>query len=138
MAAAPRSFASSARTIHAFLIASTLIVSTGAFVTIRSTGRFVTGMTPLELVALLVGASVLLLIYLLRSRLPTRGAGQSTDAWWRLNLGKAVLLWALFEFSALLGAVTLFATRALLGFGILTFVALGGLVLLSPARLAAE
>ena len=40
---------------------------------------------------------------------PTRGASQ--DDWWRVNLGKAVLVWALVEGPAILGTVAYLLTR---------------------------
>jgi hypothetical protein len=131
---------SSARTLHAFLVASTLIISSGAFITTKSlTGlESGSGFTGLEAVALLLGASDLLLVTLIRSRLPTRGAGRSADEWWRRHLGRAVLLWTLLEFLALLGAITLFATRRVTAFGVLTLIALAALLSVSPSRLAGD
>jgi hypothetical protein len=40
---------------------------------------------------------------------PTRGASQ--DDWWRVNLGKAVVIWALVEAPAVLGTVAYVLTR---------------------------
>jgi hypothetical protein len=40
---------------------------------------------------------------------PARGASQ--DEWWRVNLGKAVLIWALVEAPAILGTVAYLLTR---------------------------
>lgn len=130
--------AASARTLHAFLIASTLIVCVGALVATRSTGPFASGLAPIELAALLIGISLLAFVYLMRSRMLPRASGQSDDDWWRLHLGKALLLWSLLEFSALVGAVALFATRHLVGFALLAVLALGGLLSVSPARLAGD
>jgi hypothetical protein len=39
------------------------------------------------------------------SRLTHLGAGASQDEWWRVNLGKAVTIWALVEAPTLLGLV---------------------------------
>ena len=40
---------------------------------------------------------------------PTRGSSQ--DEWWRVNLGKAILIWALVEAPAILGTVAYLLTR---------------------------
>lgn len=40
---------------------------------------------------------------------PSRGASQ--DEWWRVNLGKAILIWALVEAPAILGTVIYLLTR---------------------------
>lgn len=40
---------------------------------------------------------------------PARGASQ--DDWWRANLGKAILIWALVEGPAILGTVAYLLTR---------------------------
>ena len=127
--------AASARTLHAFLIASTLIVSVGALVAVRSAGPTASGVVPLELAALLIGLSLLTMVYLLRTRILPRASAESEDEWWRAHLGKALLLWSLLEFSALVGALTLFLTRHVLGFSLLALLALAGLFLVAPARL---
>ncbi len=44
-------------------------------------------------------------------RLTPPTAGQSPDEWWRRNLGKAVVIWALVEAPALLGLVGYLVTR---------------------------
>lgn len=134
----PSPAGSTARTIHSFLIASTLIVSIGALVATRSTGPLRSDLGAIDVLAVLVGACALLCFYLLRSRLPERSSGQSPDEWWRLHLGQAVLLWGLLEFSALLGAAALLATRQPIGFGVLALLAVAGLFRLAPARLAGE
>jgi hypothetical protein len=57
---------------------------------------------------LVVGAGSFGGALVLRSRLLDGGSDNSAD-WWRANLQRAILLWALFEGPALFGAV-LFAT----------------------------
>ena len=62
--------------------------------------------------AVLFGAAVFT-----AGRLTPPIAGQSPDEWWRRNLGKAVVIWALVEAPALLGLVGYLVThdfRALL------------------------
>ena len=113
-------------------------MSVGAFVATRSAGPLLGGVTILDLAALLVAAPAALLILLIRQRLPARVTGQSPDEWWRRHLSRAILLWGLLEGLALLGAVSLFASRRVLGFGVLAAGALAGLLLLTPARLMGE
>lgn len=45
------------------------------------------------------------------NRLTPPSPGMSQDDWWRLNLGRAVLIWALVEGPALLGTVAYLLTR---------------------------
>jgi len=127
-----------ARTVHAFLVASTLIVSSGAFIVTRSLRPLSGGAAPIDWMALLVGGSALWIVFLLRSRFPERTGSRSLEDWWRENLGRCVMIWALLELPAILGAVALFATGHFWIFSGLVFVALGGLLTAAPARLAGE
>jgi hypothetical protein len=129
---------SAARTLHALLLTSTLIISIGAFVVSRSIAALSSAVGVLDWVAILVGLSGLAIALLLRSRLPARTGGQTADQWWSANLGRAVALWALFEFPAMLGSVTLFVTGHLIPFIALVALALGGLVSLAPGRLGGD
>ncbi|HUF34388.1 MAG TPA: hypothetical protein VMN37_00475 [Gemmatimonadales bacterium] len=45
------------------------------------------------------------------NRLVPLARGSSQDDWWRVNLGKAILIWALVEGPALLGTVAYLLTR---------------------------
>jgi hypothetical protein len=45
------------------------------------------------------------------NRLTPPARGMSQDDWWRVNLGKAVLVWALVEAPALLGTIAYLLTR---------------------------
>jgi hypothetical protein len=57
-------------------------------------------------VALVLVSAVLFGAAMFRaSRLGRVAAGTSQDEWWRANLGKAVVIWALVEAPALLGLV---------------------------------
>lgn len=127
---------STARTLHSFLIASTLIVSAGAAVAARSTGQLRTGLSPIDWPGVLLALAALPLYLALRRRLPARRAAEAPDAWWQAYLGRAVLLWALLELAAMVGAVTLLATGSSVGFAALAVLAFGGLLTCSPARLA--
>ena len=44
-------------------------------------------------------------------RLARPAPGMSQDEWWRINLGKAIVIWALVETPALLGLVAYLLTR---------------------------
>ncbi len=67
-------------------------------------------MTPTPLPALviylplLVGAVVFTAAFMLRTRLLDDGSGTASE-WWRANLQRVILLWALFEAPALFGIV---------------------------------
>ncbi len=137
MPAQPVSPAAAARTIYAFLIASTAIVSTGAYVVHRTVASAAAeGVSPLEYVALLLGLSALMLVLVIRSRFPVRADGSPEEEWWRANTGRAVLMWTLLESPALIGSLTLFATGHLAVYGALVILALAGLGTFTPARLA--
>ncbi len=45
------------------------------------------------------------------NRLIPPGRGTSADDWWRVNLGRAVLIWALVEAPAMLGTIAYLLTR---------------------------
>ncbi len=45
------------------------------------------------------------------NRLVPLGRGASQDEWWRVNLSKAILIWALVEAPAILGTVAYLLTR---------------------------
>jgi hypothetical protein len=45
------------------------------------------------------------------ARLPSPAPGTSGDEWWRVNLGRAVVIWALVEAPALFGTVAYLLTR---------------------------
>ena len=124
-----------ARTLHAFVVASTLIVIVGAFVVVRTTGPVLSGFGALDAVALMMGISTVAMTLLVRQRLPLRPSSQTEDDWWRQHLGRAVLIWALLEMPAVIGGITLMATRQAVAFGLLAVVALGGLLSARPGRL---
>ncbi len=124
-----------ARTFHAFILASTCIVLAGAFVVTRSTGTVTTSLGTLDAVALFTGLSSFTIASVVRQRLPGTG-GAGPDAWWQEHLGRAVLIWSVLEMPAIVGAMTLFATRHTPAFVALGLVAIASLVRLRPSRLA--
>lgn len=86
------------------------------------------------------GAEILTMVVLMKlvaGRVEPLGMGEDADAWWRTQAPRAIVLWALAEGSAALGAVFWFLSRdqlllvALGGFG------LGALLWLRPGRLIA-
>ena len=122
------------RTFHAFIVASTTIIILGAFVVTRTTGPVLFAFGGLDAVALIMGASGLMITSLVRQRLPAPMGNR--DAWWQVNLGRVILVWVFYEVPAVLGAITLMATRHAPAFLILGVVALAGLIWARPARLA--
>lgn len=92
---------------------------------------------PAALLPVLVGVAVATtaLAFALRSRLPPRAPGSSADDWWAANLRSAILIWALLESAAMIGAVFY-----LIGVGtsglVVAAAALALLVANGPARLA--
>ena len=83
-----------------------------------------------------VGSILVAVAALLRNTVPQRLAGEPEDAWWKANLPRAIMLWALAETVGVAGAaLSLVAGDPL---GALPLVAGSTLLLLhlSPARLA--
>ena len=84
-------------------------------------------------VALLGGTSVVMGWAWARPQVPLRPASQTTEGYWQepVNLGKALLLWVLWEGSGIIGAVGTLVTGSLVT-GALTAVALALLLTHSP------
>ncbi len=101
----------------------------------RTTGPVVFAFGALDAVALVMGASGLMITALVRQRLPAPSG--TPEQWWEVNLGRVILLWVFYEVPAVIGAITLMATRHLIAFLVLGTVALAGLVMSRPGRLAA-
>lgn len=95
------------------------------------------GAGPAALLPVLIGVAVvtIALALALKSRLPGRAAGATVDEWWAANLRSAILIWALLEAAAVMGAVFY-----LIGVGtwglVVAAAALALLVANGPARLA--
>jgi hypothetical protein len=93
-----------ARIIH-FALQLGAVAVTVVLAAVRATRPPVKG--PPALLPVLLGAAVatIALAFALKSRLPHRPAGTSTDDWWVANLRSAILIWALLESAAMIGAV---------------------------------
>jgi hypothetical protein len=130
---APRTPASAAGIVYIGIVASTIIVSVGAAVVSASLHTTNTSFGALDGLALLAGLGGLGAVLRLRGALPESTGG---DAWWRANAGACLVLWALLELVALIGSTLLFITGHVVVFAVLVLAAMGGLVTLSPGRLA--
>ena len=135
MPPAARSPSSAARVVYAGILASTLIVSSGALVVSLSLGSMTAALAPLDAVVFLVGMGALLAAFRQRQRLGGSTRGETVESWWGENGGKALLVWGLLELGALIGAMLIFATGRFPIYAVLATVALSGLVVSSPGRL---
>jgi hypothetical protein len=61
-----------------------------------------------------IGAVMFAGALVIANQLPRDSATRDADEWWRANLGRAVVVWAMLEGPALLGAVVHFLTGSLL------------------------
>ena len=111
---APVSAGISARIIHASLMLGVVIFVLVAW--------YVAGQSALPIEALpdrrvlyiglfLVSAALFGGAMFTANRLVPPARGSSQDEWWRVNLGKAILIWALVEAPAILGTVAYLLTR---------------------------
>ncbi|MGH7525235.1 MAG: hypothetical protein ACREMX_00865 [Gemmatimonadales bacterium] len=112
---APVSPAINARIIHASLVTGVVLFWMVAWYVGKEASA-----TPAEAlpdrrvlyVALFVVAAVLFGAAIFAAgRISPPAAGISQDDWWRANLGRAIVVWALVEAPALLGLVAYFLTR---------------------------
>ena len=112
--ASPVSPSISARIIHGALVLGVLMFWLIAW--------FVTSRTALPVDALpdrrvlyvalfLVSAGLFGGAMFTANRLASPARGASRDDWWRVNLGKAILIWALVEAPAILGTIAYLLTR---------------------------
>lgn len=129
---------SAARVVYAGIFASTIIVSAGALVVKGTLGTLGWSMDLLDYVAIVAGSTAVVLANRLRQAIGGRRSGQSADDWWGENAGKALLVWAILELAALVGAIVLFATGHVTVFTVLVTLVLAGLVLTSPGRLSGQ
>ncbi|MGQ0702821.1 MAG: hypothetical protein ACT4PM_06780 [Gemmatimonadales bacterium] len=95
--------------------------------------RLATGPGGLAWAALIVGVSAVVLASLVYKRLDPPAPGRRLDEWWGEQLGRAILIWSLFEMPAIIGAVTLLTTRDYVIYGALGGIALVGLIRFRPA-----
>jgi hypothetical protein len=113
-AGAPVSPAINARIIHAALVLGIVMFWVVAWWLGRSSAMPVYALPDRRVlyVALFLVSAVLFGAAMFRAnRLGRVAAGTSQDDWWRANLGKAVVIWALAEAPALLGLVAYTFTR---------------------------
>ncbi len=68
-----------------------------------------------------------------RNRLGQAG-NRSAEDWWGENSGRVLLVWGLFELTAVAGAAVVFATGHLTAFVALAVLGLAGLFTLPPGR----
>ena len=93
-----------ARIIH-FALELGAVAVTVVLAAVRATRPPVQGPPALLPVLLAAAVASIALSLALNSRLPGRTAGTSTDDWWAANLRSAILIWALLESAAMIGAV---------------------------------
>lgn len=128
--AAPGSPAITARIIHAALVLGIMMFWAVAWFIGKSTTRPVSALPDRRVLYLglfLVSAVLFGAAMYTASRLTPPLAGTSQDDWWRANLGRVILVWALVEMPALVGTVAYLLThdfRALIApfTGLLLFV----------------
>lgn len=125
-----------ARILHASLTAGAAVITgvawvmRGAFALPEGTGGAV------AFAAYALAASSLLAGLAFRRLIPERAASQEPDAWWRLQLPKAVAVWAIGEGTALLGAVVLAVGGAPVAALAVVLAGFAVLIATAPARLA--
>jgi hypothetical protein len=93
-----------ARIIH-FALELGAVAVTVVLAAVRATRPPVQGPPALLPVLLAAAVATIALAFALKSRLSGRTAGTSTDDWWAANLRSAILIWALLESAAMIGAV---------------------------------
>ncbi len=123
--------ARTARLLHLALMGSV----TGISVTLALLPASAASLAPLFLYAVFGVAAIMFAGALVLSSRLTSG-GRDVGLWWRENLGRALVMWAMIEGPSLLGAVAYLLSRDLTAL----FIPAVGLVLLmhlGPARLEA-
>jgi hypothetical protein len=111
---APVSPAISARIIHAALVIGVLMFCLVAWYLGRDPAMPAYALPDrrvLYIALFLVSAILFGAAMFTASRLGRPAPGTSQDEWWRVNLGKAVVIWALVETPTLLGLVAYTLTR---------------------------
>src|SRR5687768_6965602 len=93
-----------ARVVHFALLLGAVFV-TVVLAAVRATSPPARG--PAALLPVLVGVAVATtgLALALKARLPPRTGGTTADEWWAANLRSTILIWALLESAAVMGAV---------------------------------
>ncbi len=112
--ASPVSPAISARIIHGSLVLGVILFWLVAWYVARQSALPVSALPDrrvLYIALFLVSAALFGGAMFTVNRLTPPSLGMSQDDWWRVNLGKAVLIWALVEAPAILGTVAYLLTR---------------------------
>lgn len=104
---APVSPATNARIVHAALVTGVLTFCVVAWYLGRAAMPAVAlpNRRVLYIALFLVSATLFGAAMFMANRLGRPWPGASQDEWWRVNLGKAVVIWALIEAPTLLGLV---------------------------------
>jgi hypothetical protein len=123
-----------ARIIH-FALQLGAVAVTVVLAAVRATRPPVQGPPALLPVLLAAAVATIALAFALKSRLPHRPAATSADDWWAANLRSAILIWALLESAAMIGAVFYLIGVGTWGLGVAA-AALALLVANGPKRLA--
>ena len=123
-----------ARIIH-FALQLGAVAVTVVLAAVRATRPPVKGPPALLPVLLAAAVATVALAFALKSRLPRRATGTSADDWWAANLRSAILIWALLESAAMIGAVFYLIGVGTWGLGVAA-AALALLVAHGPKRLA--
>ena len=123
-----------ARIIH-FALQLGAVAVTVVLAAVRATRPPVKGPPALLPVLLAAAVATVALAFALKSRLPRRATGTSADDWWAANLRSAILIWALLESAAMIGAVFYLIGVGTWGLGVAA-AALALLVANGPKRLA--
>ncbi len=121
--------------MYAGIFASTIIVTVGALVVRKSLGSMSYGVGRFDWMVFVAGLGALIFAYRQRQRFGD-GHSHQAEQWWGDHSGQALLVWGLLEVGALIGAVLLFSTGRFPVYAVLAGLALAGLVLTSPSRLA--
>lgn len=129
----PRSPSSAARVVFAGIVASTLIITAGALTMSLALGTATTAAGLPDGAALVAGSVAFVAGIQQRNRLGQAG-NRSAEDWWGENSGRVLLVWGLFELTAVAGAAVVFATGHLTAFVALAVLGLAGLFTLPPGR----
>ena len=112
--AAPVSPAISARIIHAALVLGIILFYAVALYVGSKTSMPVSAVPERKVLYLglfLVSAVVFGAAVFMAARLSPAAPGTSQDEWWRVNLGRAIVVWGLIEAPTLLGTVAYLVTH---------------------------
>lgn len=127
-----------ARVVHLALIGG--VVTTFLVLTvIRDLSAPTSAVLPLPFVrvgALVLAGAAVTAYRVLRGLLPPVRTGEDADGWWAGNGGRAIVLWAVADGLAMVGAVSWFLTGDFLTLTVAGGIGLLLMVLASPGKLA--